>query len=331
MHALFIGIKRHIQHQKLRIIYPESEDPRILQAASRLANENLLTPVLIGNKDSIKSKLAELGLHIDELIICDPVRHSAFNEMANAFVERRRGKVSLKEARRRLLDPNYFGMMLVYMGEADGLVSGAVYSTAQTVQPALQIIKTRSDIKKVSGAFLMVKGERTLLFADCAINISPNEEDLAEIALLSAETAQLFGMEPKIAMLSFSTKGSAKGPEVEKVIKATKIAKENARTLILDGEIQFDAAYIPRISEIKAPDSPLRGEANVFIFPNIEAGNIGYKMVQRLAGFEAIGPILQGLSRPVNDLSRGCSTEDVYKLSLITAMQGLTTSIKSHN
>lgn len=324
MDDLFQAMKEHVQRHHPRIVFPESTDCRILKAASQLSNESVITPIFIGNRKTIESRLKELELQLDELIAYDPTEYAAFDEMVTAFVKRRQGKVPLEEAHRQLLEPNYFGTMLVYMGKADGLVSGAVHSTAQTVQPALQIIKTRRDIQKVSGAFLMVKGKRKLLFADCAINIAPSAEDLAEIALLSAETAQLFGINPKVAMLSFSTKGSAKGPEVEKVVKATQLAKDRAPHLTVDGEFQFDAAYVPGISAIKAPNSVLKGEANVFIFPNIESGNIGYKMVQRLAGYEAIGPILQGLNQPMNDLSRGCSTEDVYKLGLITAMQGLT-------
>jgi len=211
--------------------------------------------------------------------------------------------------------------MLVYMNQANGLVSGAVNSTADTVRPALQIIKTKEGVKRTSGAFVMVRGDQRYVFADCAINIAPEADDLAEIASESAKTARLFDIEPRVAMLSFSTNGSAKSEETEKVTDALKLAKEKDPSLVIDGEFQFDAAFVPSIAEKKAPDSILKGDANVFIFPSLEAGNIGYKIAERLGGFEAVGPILQGLNQPVNDLSRGCNAEDVYKLALITAAQ----------
>ncbi len=243
--------------------------------------------------------------------------------MVAAFIERRKGKVTEEDARNILLDENYFGTMLVYMGKAHGLVSGAAHSTADTVRPALQIIKTKPGIRKTSGVFIMVRGDEKYVFADCAINIAPDSQDLAEIAVESAQTAKMFDIDPRVAMLSFSTKGSAKSPETEKVIEAVRLAKEMAPDLTLDGEFQFDAAFVPSVAKKKAPDSVIQGDANVFIFPSLEAGNIGYKIAQRLGNFEAVGPILQGLNQPVNDLSRGCNAEDVYKLSLITAAQAL--------
>lgn len=225
--------------------------------------------------------------------------------------------------RKNLLDENYFGTMLVYLNKADGLVSGAAHSTADTVRPALQIIKTKEGVSKTSGVFIMVRGEEKYVFADCAINIAPDSQDLAEIAVESAKTARTFNIEPKVAMLSFSTKGSAKSPETEKVSTAVATAKQLDPELLIDGEFQFDAAFVPSVAASKAPDSPIKGDANVFVFPSLEAGNIGYKIAQRLGNFEAVGPILQGLNKPVNDLSRGCNAEDVYKLSLITAGQAL--------
>ncbi len=226
-------------------------------------------------------------------------------------------------ARKILLDENYFGTMLVYMEKANGLVSGAAHSTADTVRPALQIIKTKEGVQKTSGVFIMVRNEEKYVFADCAINIAPDSQDLAEIAIESAKTAKMFDIEPKVAMLSFSTKGSAKSPETERVTEAVEIAKQLAPNLTLDGEFQFDAAFVPSVAKKKAPDSVIQGDANVFVFPSLEAGNIGYKIAQRLGGFEAVGPILQGLNAPVNDLSRGCNEEDVYNLALITAAQVL--------
>jgi len=231
--------------------------------------------------------------------------------------------VSEEDARKILLDENYFGTMLVYSNKADGLVSGAAHSTADTVRPALQIIKTKEGIRKTSGVFVMVREDEKYVFADCAINISPDAQDLAEIAVESAKTARMFDIEPRVAMLSFSTKGSAKSPETDKVAAAVQEAKLREPLLVLDGEFQFDAAFVPSVAKKKAPDSVIQGDANVFVFPSLEAGNIGYKIAQRLGNFEAVGPILQGLNRPVNDLSRGCNEEDVYKLSLITAAQAL--------
>src|SRR5699024_5265570 len=241
--------------------------------------------------------------------------------MVDAFVERRNGKATKEQAEEVLLNENYFGTMLVYMNQADGLVSGAVHSTGDTVRPALQIIKTKEGVKKTSGVFIMVRDEEKYVFADCAINIAPDSQDLAEIAISSAETAELFNIDPRIAMLSFSTKGSAKSEETEKVSESVKIAKEMAPNLTVDGEFQFDAAFVPSVAEKKAPGSVLKGDANVFVFPGLESGNIGYKIAQRLGGFDAVGPILQGLNKPVNDLSRGCSSDDAYKLALITAAQ----------
>ena len=213
----------------------------------------------------------------------------------------------------------------VKLGLADGMVSGAIHSTADTVRPALQIIKTKPGISRTSGVFLMNREDTNhrLMFADCAINIEPNSQELAEIAINTAETAKVFGIDPKVAMLSFSTKGSAKSPKVDRVVQATNIAKEMRPDLAIDGELQFDAAFVPATAAIKAPDSDVAGHANVFVFPGLQAGNIGYKIAQRLGMFEAIGPILQGLNKPVNDLSRGASAEDIYNLAIITAAQAL--------
>lgn len=323
MTDLFSVIKDKVSNENLKIVFPEGLDERILSAASRLASENILTPILIGKKEEIEAKAKELHLEIGGADICDPSLYEGFSEMVASFVERRNGKVTKEEAEKILLDENYFGTMLVYMNHANGLVSGAAHSTADTVRPALQIIKTKQGVKKTSGVFIMVREEERYVFADCAINIAPDSQDLAEIAIESAKTAEMFDLEPRVAMLSFSTKGSAVSPETEKVTEAVRIAKERAPELVLDGEFQFDAAFVPSVAKKKAPDSVLKGDANVFIFPSLEAGNIGYKIAQRLGNFEAVGPILQGLNAPVNDLSRGCNEEDVYKLALITAAQAL--------
>jgi phosphate acetyltransferase len=320
---LFATLKEKLRGKGTTIVLPEGTDERILGAAARLAKDELVNPILVGNTAEIKQKADALNVALSGVTIYDPASYDEMEEMVAAFVERRKGKVSEEDARKLLQDENYFGTMLVYMGKAQGLVSGAVHSTADTVRPALQIIKTKPGVSKTSGVFIMVRGEEKYVFADCAINISPSSQDLAEIAVESAKTAALFGVDPRVAMLSFSTKGSAKSPETEKVVEATQLAKQMAPELTLDGEFQFDAAFVPAVAKQKAPGSVIEGNANVFVFPSLEAGNIGYKIAQRLGNFEAIGPVLQGLNMPVNDLSRGCNEEDVYKLSLITAGQAL--------
>lgn len=323
MSNLFTAVKNKVEGKGIKIVLPEGTDERILVAASRLAEEKIVQPILIGNTDEMKELATKLKVSTDGIEMYDPESYEEMDSMVASFVERRKGKSTEEQARELLKNVNYFGTMLVHMGKAHGLVSGAAHSTGDTVRPALQIIKTKPGVAKTSGVFIMVRGDEKYVMADCAINISPNSQDLAEIAIESAKTAALFEIEPKIAMLSFSTKGSAKSPEVDKVIEATAIAKEMAPELTLDGEFQFDAAFVPSVAESKAPGATIKGDANVFVFPSLEAGNIGYKIAQRLGGFDAVGPILQGLNMPVNDLSRGCSVDDVYKLCLITAAQAL--------
>ncbi|MEW4059053.1 phosphate acetyltransferase [Bacillus siamensis] len=323
MADLFTKVQEKVAGKDVKIVFPEGLDERILVAVNNLAGNKVLKPIVVGNKEDIQAKAKELNLTLDGVDIFDPHTYEGMEELVQAFVERRKGKATEEQARKALLDENYFGTMLVYKGLADGLVSGAAHSTADTVRPALQIIKTKEGVKKTSGVFIMARGDEQYVFADCAINIAPDSQDLAEIAIESANTAQMFDIDPRVVMLSFSTKGSAKSDETEKVSEAVKIAKEKAPELTLDGEFQFDAAFVPSVAEKKAPDSDIKGDANVFVFPSLEAGNIGYKIAQRLGGFEAVGPILQGLNMPVNDLSRGCNAEDVYNLALITAAQAL--------
>ncbi|MEK1405796.1 phosphate acetyltransferase, partial [Limosilactobacillus fermentum] len=265
------------------------------------------------------------GFDLTGLQILDPATYPAEDKQAmhDALLERRNGKNTPEQVDQMLEDISYFATMLVYMGKVDGMVSGAVHATGDTVRPALQIIKTKPGSHRISGAFIMQKGEERYVFADCAINIELDAPTMAEVASQSAETAKLFGIDPKVAMLSFSTKGSAKGDMVTKVAEATKLAKEANPDLAIDGELQFDAAFVPSVGELKAPGSDVAGHANVFIFPSLEAGNIGYKIAQRFGGFEAIGPVLQGLNAPVADLSRGTDEEAVYKVALITAAQAL--------
>lgn len=320
---LFSVIKEKVTGKGVKIVFPEGLDERILRATVRLAQENILVPILLGDEKEIQQKAEALGLSLEGIEVINPHTYSDYDKLVDEFVERRKGKATREQALELLRDVNYFGTMLVYTKQADGLVSGAAHSTADTVRPALQIIKTRPGVKKTSGAFVMVRGDEKYVFADCAINITLDAQDLAEIAVESARTARMFDIEPRVAMLSFSTKGSAKSEETEKVAEAVRLAKELDPELVVDGEFQFDAAFVPSVAAKKAPGSVIQGDANVFIFPSLEAGNIGYKIAQRLGNFAAVGPILQGLNAPVNDLSRGCNEKDVYKLAMITAAQAL--------
>lgn len=320
---LFTSLKQKVQGHGLKIVFPEATDPRILKAAQRLQQEELIEPVFLGNPEAVQQAAAAAQVDLSQIQILDPNHYDQFNDMVQAFVQRRKGKNTVEQAQTMLQDPNYFGTMLVYLKQVAGMVSGAVHPTGDTVRPALQIIKVKPGLTRTSGAFIMQKGEQRYLFADCAININPSAQELAEIAVTSAHTAQLFDIQPRVALLSFSTKGSAKSEEVTKVAEATRLAQTMDPTLVLDGELQFDAAIVPTVAQQKAPQSTVAGQANVFVFPELQSGNIGYKIAQRLGGFEAIGPVLQGLNQPVSDLSRGCNTEDVYKLTLITAAQAL--------
>ncbi|UQS83816.1 phosphate acetyltransferase [Bombilactobacillus thymidiniphilus] len=320
---LFESLKQKISGKNKKIVFPEASDQRILQAAAQLKQDNLLEPIFLGDATNITQKASELGIEIKGISIIDPNNYADYEYMVEAFVKRRNGKNSPEQAKNMLRDFNYFGTMLVYLGKADGMVSGIIHPTGDTVRPALQIIKTKPGIKRTSGAFIMQKGQKRYLFADCAINIDPSAEDLAEIAVMSAQTAKLFDIDQKVALLSFSTKGSAKGDAVDKVARATQLAQELAPDILIDGELQFDAALVPSVAEQKAPGSKVAGQASVFVFPELQSGNIGYKIAQRLGGFEATGPILQGLNKPISDLSRGANSEDVYKLALITAAQAI--------
>lgn len=320
---LFESLKQKVSGKGMRIVFPEATDARILNAVVRLHSEGLVVPILIGNEAEVHKAAENYRFNLDGIEIIDPKDYAEFDAMVDAFVERRKGKATEEQAREILTDVNYFGTMLVYMGKADGLVSGAAHSTADTVRPALQIIKTREGVSRTSGAFIMLRGQERYLFADCAINPNPDAQVLSEIAVESARTAEMFDIDPKVAMLSFSTKGSASGEQADKVIEATKLAKEQNPDLAIDGELQFDAAFVSAVAQAKAPGSDVAGQAKVFVFPELQAGNIGYKIAQRLGGFEAVGPILQGLNQPISDLSRGCVEEDVYKTAIITANQAL--------
>lgn len=322
---LFDSLKQKISGKNKTVVLPEGEDVRIIGAASRLAAEKLLKPVLLGNVDKIKATANDQGFDLTDITLVDPANASADEKqkMLDALVERRKGKNTPEQATKMLEDPNYWGTMMVYLGDADAMVSGAIHPTGDTIRPALQIIKTKPGVKRISGYFILLKGEERLFFADSAINIDLDAQGMAEVAVESAHTAKKYDIDPKVALLSFSTKGSAKADQVTKVQEATKLAQEQEPDIPIDGELQFDAAVVPEVAALKAPGSPVAGQANVFIFPELEAGNIGYKIAQRLGGYEAIGPLLQGLNAPVSDLSRGANEEDVYKVAIITAAQAL--------
>ncbi len=308
-----------------KIVFTEGADPRILEAVSRLLASNFLTPVLVGNRAKVEAAGEEYGYNIRGAEIVDPENYERIDEMIEAFCELRKSKnVQPEEARKILKQGNYFGTMLVKMGIADCLLGGATYSTADTVRPALQLIKTKPGYNIVSSCFILVRPSATgenevLAMGDCAINIKPNEDELAEISIEAAECGKLFGIDPKIAFLSYSTFGSGKGEDVDKMRNAAAKAKSLRPDLPIVGEVQFDAAVSPRVAKTKCPDSPVAGHANVFVFPDINAGNIGYKIAQRLGNFDAYGPILLGLNSPINDLSRGCNAEEVYSMAIITA------------
>ncbi len=315
-----------------KIVFTEGSDARILEASARLKKDGFLTPVLVGNVDEVKAAAAKGGFDIDGLDIIDPVTSDLMDAMVEKMVELRKGKMTADECRASLMKSNYFGTMLVKMGYADALLGGATYSTADTVRPALQLVKTKKGANLVSSCFIMVRGDEMLAMGDCAINISYEDkkdkegnvvltaaQQLAEVAVETAKTAKVFGIDPKVAMLSYSSKGSGKGPAVDLVRNATAIAKEMAPDVAIDGEMQFDCAVSPVVGQLKFPGSSVAGYANTFIFPEIQSGNIGYKIAQRLGGFAAYGPILQGLNAPINDLSRGCNAEEVYQMAIITA------------
>ncbi|WP_134644190.1 phosphate acetyltransferase [Weissella cibaria] len=322
---LFEQLSSQIKGQGKTLVFPEGEDVRIQGAAVRLAAEELVKPILLGSKAAIEATAAANNFDLSGLQIIDPAEYpaDAREKMVNALVERRNGKTDAATASKWLENVNYFGTMLVYLEVADGMVSGATHPTGDTVRPALQIIKTAPGSSRISGAFVMQRDDERYIFADAAINIDIDAQTMAEIAVQSANTAKVFGIDPKVAMLSFSTKGSAKAPQVDKVAEATQLAKTAAPELAIDGELQFDAAFVESVAAAKAPESEVAGHANVFVFPDLQSGNIGYKIAQRLGGFEAIGPVLQGLAKPISDLSRGANEEDVYKVAIITAAQTL--------
>ena len=334
---MFTKLYEALKANRRTIVFTEGHDARILEAAARLKAEDIMDVLLVGNVDEVKANAAKGGFDIEGLEILDPATYEGMEEMVAKMVELRKGKMSAEDCAKALSKGNYFGTMLVKMGKADALLGGATYSTADTVRPALQLIKTKPGANLVSSCFIMTRegGDPALqkiCMADCAINLSYEDtldkegnvkvsgaQKLAEVAVESARTAEFFGIEPKVAMLSFSTKGSGKGGTVALSAEATKLAQAMAPEYAIDGEMQFDAAVSPTVGQLKFPGSKVAGYANTFVFPLIEAGNIGYKIAQRLGGYDAYGPILQGLNAPINDLSRGCNADEVYTMAIITA------------
>jgi phosphate acetyltransferase len=324
MHKFLRAVHKKARQNPKKIVFPEGSEERILRACEDILDKGLAQVILIGASRSIKANAAKLELQIDwdKVEIHDPKRSKKLDEYAKLFFEKRKEKgITLKEARATVEGINYFGTMMVESGDADGMVTGTTYSTADSIRPALQIIKTKDRFQKVSGVFFLILENRVLLLADTAITIEPNSHDLKDIAIDTAETAHSFGMKPRVAFLSFSTKGSADHPEVDKVKEAVAMMKAERPEIICDGEIQVDTALVPKVAAIKAPKSAIQGDANVLIFPNLAAANIAYKLVERLAKAKAIGPILQGLNKPVNDLSRGCSYQDIVNITAFTVCE----------
>ena len=331
--SLFDKLIEKARSNRKRIVLPEGTESRTLTAADKLLAEHLADIILIGDPDEIHHLAANLNLnHIDKAQIVNPADEHIIDQYAPLYYELRKSKgITMEEARLMTANPLYLGCLMVKAGDADGQVAGAMNTTANVLRAAFQIIKTRPGISVVSGAFVMLLPKNSpygtdgvLVFADCAVLPDPNAEELAQIAVSAADTARdIAGITPRVAILSFSTKGSARHERVDKVIEAQHIAHKLAPNLIIDGELQADAALVPGVASTKAPNSPLNGRANVLVFPSLEVGNIAYKLVQRLAGVEAVGPVLQGLAAPVNDLSRGCFPEDIYKTVIITCNQAI--------
>ncbi len=317
------GLKQRIQGRNGRIVYPEGLEERAIRAAVALRGEGLLRPALVGNLGAVRSKADSLGLDVTGVEIRDPASDPSTDEFAAQYLELRKHKgISETEARSRAERSHYFAALMVRAGQADGMVSGLNSETKPFI-PAFEIIKVRPGLKRVSSLFVMTWPEKTLFYADCSVNIDPDAEELAEIGVTTAASVRAFGVAPRLAFLSFSTRDSAKGESIDKVKDAVRRVREIEPGLPVDGELQFDAATIPAVARKKCPDSPLAGDANVLIFPNLDAGNIAYKITERLGGAAAIGPILQGLNRPVNDVSRGCSVQDLVDVAVVTMVQAL--------
>lgn len=310
-----------VKGKGIRIVFTEGWDARVQRAVIDLKENDVIHPILLGSPEQIENCAKENGLDVSGIEQIDPMNYDGIEEMAVKMVELRRGKMDMEQCRKALKASNYFGTMLVQMGKADGLLGGATYSTADTIRPALQLVKTAPGQPLVSSCFLLVKGSEQYIMGDCSININPTPDELVEITVQTAHTARQFGIEPKVALLSYSSMGSAKGECVAKMAEAATRLKRMPIDFEVDGEMQFDCAVAPEVAALKAPDSKVAGQANTFIFPNLSSGNIGYKIAARLGGWQAIGPVLQGLNAPINDLSRGCTSQEIYKMAIVTAAQ----------
>lgn len=310
-----------VKGKGIRIVFTEGWDPRVQRAVIDLQANDVVHPILLGSPEQIQKCSEENGLDVSKIEQINPLNYDGIEEMAVKMVELRRGKMDLEQCRKALQASNYFGTMLVQMGIADGLLGGATYSTADTIRPALQLVKTAPGQPLVSSCFLLVKGSEQYIMGDCSININPTPDELVEITVQTAHTARQFGIEPKVALLSYSSMGSAKGECVAKMAEAATRLKRMPIDFEVDGEMQFDCAVAPEVAALKAPNSKVAGHANTFIFPNLSSGNIGYKIAARLGGWQAIGPVLQGLNAPINDLSRGCTSQEIYKMAIVTAAQ----------
>ncbi|MBW2999743.1 phosphate acetyltransferase [Candidatus Woesearchaeota archaeon] len=322
MESFIKKIKQKAKKNPKKIIFPESLEERVLKAVSIILKEKTAMPILLGSSKKVSAKAKKLGLNIKGAEIIDHIKSKKFDQYAKELFRLREHKgLTLKQAKDMLKNPVYYGTMAVYFDGADGLISGSTHSTGQTIMPALQIIKTKEVFHKVSGVFFMLFKNHLMLFADAAVEIDPDAKDLAEIAIDTAQTAVRFGIKPRIAMLSFSTKGSAKHPLADKVIEATKIVQYRKPNLIVEGEMQLDAAVSKRVCKVKCPKCKLQGSANVLIFPDLQSANISYKMAEYFGGAKALGPVLQGLKKPINDLSRGCTTEDIVNMTAITVIE----------
>lgn len=314
-------LEKKVTGSGTRIVFTEGWDPRVQEAAIKLVENNIVVPILLGEPEEIEACAKENGFDVSNIQQMSPKSFDKMEEMATKMVELRRGKLDMETCKKMLQHTNYFGTMLVQMGYADGLLGGATYSTADTVRPALQLVKTAPGNALVSSCFLLVKGDQQYIMGDCSININPNADELVEITMQTAHTAKQFGIDPKVALLSYSSMGSAKGECVAKMTEASLRLKRMPIDFEIDGEMQFDCAVSPEVAALKAPGSKVAGHANTFIFPNLSSGNIGYKIAARLGGWEAIGPVLQGLNAPINDLSRGCTSQEIYKMAIVTAAQ----------
>ncbi|MCI9525111.1 MAG: phosphate acetyltransferase [Erysipelotrichaceae bacterium] len=316
-------LKKMLEGHSIRIMFTEGWDPRILRAARRLLDEHVLIPVLNGSRKDIEAAAKNQGISLRHIEMIDQVNYDRMEEMILRMVELRKGKLSSMECENLLKQPNYFATMCLAMGDVDGLLGGAAISTRDTLRAALQLIKTKQGCDIVSSCFLMIRGQERYIMGDCSLNIDPSADELVDITMQCANTATVFGIEPNVGLLSYSTFGSGAGCSVDKVKEAVRRLKRLPLPYEVDGEMQLDTAVVQEVADLKAPNCRIGGKVNTFIFPSLDAGNIGYKLLARFGGFEAVGPILQGMRKPLNDLSRGANEDEIYKMAIVTAAQRL--------